>query len=203
MLRYASLLLSLVLLASCSRHEEASDAHQPVSTAPLVDAAHGFAITVPQDMHVRRDFQRSYLASAAWKSFAGDDRHGTPVLALVLDGSDHVTAAELRIGIGDDAAARAHCLDVPSSGVPALASQATLAGVPFTRFHAADAAMSHYLQVDAYRAVHAGRCYAIDLLLTGTRPEVYDPPATPPFTQDEARRRLREALAGLRFLPGG
>jgi len=204
MLRTTSfLLLLLVLVASCSRHEDASNAPQPTPTSPLVDAAHGFAITVPHDMHVRRDFRRSYLADAAWKSFAGGDGHGTPVLALVLDGSNRITAAELRIGVGEDAQARAHCLDVPSSGVPAQASQVTLAGVPFTRFHAADAAMSHYLDVDAYRALHAGRCYAIDLLITGTRPEVYDPPAKPPFAQDHARRRLREALAGLRFLPGG
>jgi hypothetical protein len=203
MLRYILLLLSLALMVSCSSHDEDAGAPQPVATSPLVDAAHGFAITVPHDMHVRRDFQRSYLAEAAWKSFAGGDGHGTPVLALVLDGSDRITAAELRIGVGEDAQARAHCLEVPSSGVPAQVSQVTLAGVPFTRFHAADAAMSHYLDVDAYRAVHAGRCYAIDLLLTGTRPEVYDPPARPPFAQDQARQRLREALAGLRFLPGG
>ena len=188
-----------MLVSSCSRHEDASDAPQPTPTSPLVDAAHGFAITVPHDMHVRRDFQRSYLANATWKSFAGDDSHGTPVLALVLDGSNNITAAELRVGIGDDAGSKAHCMEVPSSGVPAQASQVTLAGVPFTRFHAADAAMSHYLEVEAYRAVHAGRCYAIDLLITGTRPEVYDPPATPPFERDAALARLREALEGLQF----
>lgn len=200
MLRYPPiLLLSLALVTSCSRHENAADAPSPVPTAPLVDTAHGFAITVPHDMHVRRDFQRSYLANGAWKSFAADDTQGTPVLALVLDGSNNISAAELRIGIGEDVQARARCLDVPSSGVPPETSRVTLAGVPFTRFHAADAAMSHYLDVEAYRAVHAGRCYAIDLLLAGTRPEVYDPPATPPFTPDHARARLRQALAGLRF----
>jgi hypothetical protein len=196
------LLLSLVLATSCARHEDASDAAQPASAAAteVVDPAHGFVIAVPRNMHVRHDFGRAYLADAVWKAFAGDDDHGTPVLALVLDGSNAVTAAELRIGIGDGATARAHCLDVPASGVPARPSQVLLAGVPFTRFHAADAAMSHYLDVDAYRAIHAGRCYAIDLLLTGTRPEVYDPPATPPFGQAYARQRLRDALAGLRFL---
>lgn len=194
------LLLSLLLAASCSGHEDASESAHPTPTAPLVDTAHGFAITVPHDMHVRRDFQRNYLANGAWKSFAADDSHGSPLLALVLDGSNAITAAELRIGAGDDADARAHCLDAPSSGVPAQASQVVIAGVPFIRFHAADAAMSHYLDVDAYRAIHAGRCYAIDLLLTGTRPEVYDPPATPPFAQDAAGQRLREALAGFHFL---
>src|SRR5690606_19130197 len=103
---------------------------------------------------------------AHWKAFAADASPGTPVLALVLQGSDAVTAAELRIGVGDDEAARAHCLDTPSGSLPD-GVRVTLAGVPFVRFHAADAAMSHYMDAEAYRAVHDGRCYAIDLLVTG------------------------------------
>lgn len=194
------LLLVLTGLASCTAQTPTSTAHHPASASGIVDTAHGFAIAVPPGMYVRHDFQRSYLGGAAWKSFVGADDHGEPVVALVLDHSNAVTAAELRIGVGDDATARAHCLDVPASGVPAQVSRVTLAGVRFTRFRAVDAAMSHYLRVDAYRAVHDGRCYAIDLLVTGTRPEVYDPPATPPFEQDEARERLRDALAGFRFL---
>lgn len=192
------LLLLLTWLASCTAQTPTSTAHQPAPE--IVDSAHGFAIAVPPGMYVRHDFRRSYLGSTTWKSFAGEDAHGKPVLALVLDGSNAVTAAELRIGVGDDAAARMHCLDVPTSGVPARVSHVTLAGVPFTRFHTADAAMSHYLDVEAYRAVHDGRCYAIDLLVAGTRPEVYDPPASPPFRQDDARQHLHDALAGFRFL---
>jgi len=194
------LLFPLLLLASCTGQHGAPEGQRPSSGREVVDAAHGFAIAVPSHMHVRHDFQRDYLPNGAWKSFAGDDSHGAPVLALVLDGSNAVTAAELRIGVGDNAAALAHCLDAPATGVPAQASQVTLAGVAFTRFHAADAAMSHYLDVEAYRAIHAGRCYAIDLLVAGTRPEVYDPPATPPFEREAATRRLREALATFRFL---
>lgn len=195
----AFLLFPLALVASCTGRKGAPDARQPSPAIQVVDSAHGFAIAVPPHMHVSHDFQRSYLANGSWKSFAGDDSHGKPILALVLDGSNPITAAELRIGAGDDEAARAHCLDVPASGIPAQASQVTLAGVRFTRFHAADAAMNHYLDVEAYRAIHDDRCYAIDLLVTGTRPEVYDPPATPPFERDAARQRLREALAGFRF----
>jgi len=199
-MRRHALLPIFLLVASCTAHHGASGAHRPSPAAVITDTAHAFAIAVPRDMRIRRDFQRSYLANASWKSFAREDAHGTPVLALVLDGSDAITAAELRIGVGDDPTARAHCLDVPASGVPAQTTQVALAGVPFTRFHAADAAMSHYLDVEAYRAIHGGRCYAIDLLVTGTRPEVYDPPATPPFERDAARQRLRAALAGFRFL---
>lgn len=194
------LLLLLTWLASCTGNAPTTTARQPAPGRGIIDSAHGFAIAVPPGMSVRHDFHRSYLGSAAWKSFAGDDDHGQPVVALVLDRSNAVTAAELRIGVGDDATARAHCLDVAASGAPAQVSRVTLAGVTFTRFHAADAAMSHYLDVEAYRAIHDGRCYAIDLMVTGTRPEVYDPPATPPFEQDEAMERLRDALAGFRFL---
>lgn len=193
-------LLMFPLVAACTADTGAPDVHRPAPATTVTDTARAFAIAVPRGMHVRRDFQRSYLANASWKSFADEDAHGAPVLALVLDGSNEVTAAELRIGVGEDPMALARCLDVPSSGVPAQATQITLAGVPFTRFHAADAAMSHYLDVEAYRAVHAGRCYAIDLLINGTRPEVYDPPATPPFERSPARQRLRDALASFRFL---
>jgi len=178
-----------------------AQASMPNADAMHEDPEHGFAIAVPAGMQLRHDFQRSYLGDASWKAFAGPDTHGRPAVALVLDGSNRITAAELRIGIGTDGEALAHCLDVPASGSSAAAGTVTLAGVPFTHFHAADAAMSHYLEVDGYRAVHADRCYAIDLLLTGTRPEVYDPPATPPFEQADAKRRLREALEGFRFMP--
>jgi len=54
--------------------------------------------------------------------------------------------------------------------------------------------MSHYVSAGSYRAVHNGACYAIDLVVAGTRPDVYDPPRTPPFSQQEAASRLAEAL---------
>ncbi|WP_334179513.1 hypothetical protein [Pseudoxanthomonas sp.] len=43
------------------------------------------------------------------------------------------------------------------------------------------------------------RCIAIDLLVAGTRPEVYGPPATPPFDEATARARLQEALGPVRI----
>jgi hypothetical protein len=202
-----ALAATLALLHGCSSGQPPTTTSTAASSASAAspayaDPQHGFALAIPSDMPLRHDFRRSYLGDASWKAFAGPDSHGTPVVALVLDGSNRITAAELRIGIGTDSEALAHCDDIPASGGAATsADTVTLAGVPFTHFHAADAAMSHYLDVDGFRAVHAGRCYAIDLLLSGTRPEVYDPPATPPFAQAEARRRLREALNGFRFLP--
>lgn len=208
---YLSLTVAIALLCACSDADVPANAPAPVSSvaksassaAPSVyaDPQYGFSLALPADMTLRHDFQRSYLDDASWKAYAGPHSRGTPVVALVLDGSNQITAAELRIGVGTTDDAVAHCLDVPASGAASAVEQTTLAGVPVTHFHAADAAMSHYMDVQSYRVVHAGRCYAIDLMLSGTRPEVYDPPATPPFTRADAKQRLRTALDGFRFLP--
>jgi hypothetical protein len=120
-------------------------------------------------------------------------------VALVLRGSNDITAAELRIGTSRDPRALAHCQDVPANALPDATGTAVLDGVPFRHFRAGDAAMNHYLDVEGYRAVRDGRCYAIDLLVIGTNPTVYDPPRTPPFPREQAMARLHAALAGLHF----
>jgi hypothetical protein len=202
-----ALAAALTVLCACSPNPSPANGPAVAGSTPAAaagtvytDSRQGFAIAIPVGMQLRHDFRRSYLGDASWKAFGGPDDHGTAVIALVLDGSNPITAAELRIGIGTDSDALAHCRDVPASGAAPTSDTTTLAGVPAIHFHAADAAMSHYLDVESYRVVHAGRCYAIDLLLTGTRPEVYDPPATPPFARADAQQQLRDALNGLRFL---
>ena len=168
--------------------------------ARFVDEALGVAILPLPGFTLRRDFRRDYLATNDWKTFAEADNHGKAVAALVLDGSDDVTAAELRVGVSDDPESVARCLDVSDSALPTPRDEVRIDGQPFRHFRASDAAMSHYLTVDAYRAVRQQRCYAIDLLVVGTRPEVYDPPRTPPFDGAVAQARLQEALAAIRFV---
>jgi len=179
---------------------KAADPGGAVSTAgrpaPVYqEGASGVAVGPVAGTRVAHDFQRDYLASPAWKLFAPPDSVGTPLVALVLDGSDRLTAGELRIGRSDNAAAIKSCLEMPAEATgPAVAATVDIGGVPFTHFTVGDAAMSHYVNAESYRAVHDGGCYAIDLVVAGTRPEVYDPPPTPPFAQEEAASRLAEAL---------
>lgn len=168
--------------------------------AQFVDEALGVAILPWPGFTLRRDFRRSYLATDDWKAFAQTDSRGKAVAALVLDGSNEVTAAELRVGVSDDADSVARCLEVSDSALPTPRDEVRIDGQPFRHFRASDAAMSHYLTVDAYRAVRQQRCYAIDLLVVGTRPEVYDPPRTPPFESAVAQARLHEALSSIRFV---
>lgn len=197
-----------LLLSACGppRDDPKTSPPAPASTHPAgaenqvyTDALRGFSLVVPADMQVRHDFGRSYLDEARWKAFAATDSQGTPVVALVLKGSNHITTAALRIGVSTAARALANCTQMPDNGMASGRDTVKLGGADFVHFHAGDAAMSHYLQVEGYRTVHAGRCYAIDLWISGTRPEVYDPPATPPFTNQQAQRALHQALAGFRF----
>ena len=166
--------------------------------AQFTDEALGIAVLHTPGFTLRRDFHRDWTNTTEWKSYAGD-APGTPLLALVLDGSNAIIAAELRIGTSNEASATDHCEDIADSAESAASDEVRIDGQPFRHFRAGDAAMSHYVQVDAYRAVRHGRCFAIDLLISGTRPDVFDPPRQPPFDEATARARLQEALSAVRF----
>lgn len=158
-----------------------------------------FTIAQPVGWSLQHDFSKSYLQSGTWKTYAGPDSRGTPVLALTVPGSNSITDAELRIGVSKAPTEVATCTTPPDSVRAGSVAKTTINDIAFTRFEAADAAMSHYLDVHSYRVVHNHACYAIDLLVYGTNPEVYDPPATPPFTRQQAFAQLQQALQGFRF----
>ncbi len=159
----------------------------------------GFQIDYPSAWTLQRDFDHGYLDNGAWKTYAAPGSKGTPVLALSLPGSNAITAGELRIGVSDAADEVRRCTVPPDAVRPGSVGEARIGDAAFATFEAADAAMSHYLSVRSYRTVHDGRCYAIDLLVTGTNPQVYDPPPTPPFTRAHAFEQLQQALQGFRF----
>jgi hypothetical protein len=159
----------------------------------------GFTINYPVDSQVQPDFRHSYLQTGTWKAYAAPDSHGLPVVALVMPGSDQITDAEVRIGASDSRTDVARCTTPPQAVRAGSVGKVVINGIPFTHFEAGDAAMSHYLDVHGYRVVHAGTCYAIDLLVYGTNPAVYSPPATPPFTRAQAFAWMRAVLDTFRF----
>lgn len=166
------------------------------------DALTGLQLAAPTGMQWRADFHPQFLTPSGWAMFAPAGQAGTPLAALLLDGSNEITAAEVRVGRSDDPQAVAACMQPPAEAQGAL-EPVILDGVDFIHFHSADAAMSHYLQVDGYRGMRHGYCVAIDLVVSGTRPEVYDPPRTPPFAVEAAQVRLRDALVALRWTAPG
>ena len=50
-------------------------------------------------------------------------------------------------------------------------------------------------------SAESGACYAIDLLVFGVNPQVYDPPAAPPFSDAHAFEAMRSVLGSFAFEP--
>ncbi len=207
--------LSLALVACTSPNAghrapamaHAAALHPPAPPTSAVDLQqfrsprYGVAIDYPATLIAHRDFRHGYLANAAWKTFAGPDSTGQPVLELLLPKSNSITAGALRIGTSRAAREVRQCTTPARTARQPHLRQVRINGTTFTYFETGDAAMSHYLLVHSYRAVHAGRCYAIDLLVTGTRPQVYHPSVSPPFSHTQAFTDLQHALQGFHFLP--
>jgi len=208
--RLSCLMASCVALFACSGGgTDSTPGSQPNAPATahgtrgsskaFVSQPWGFHLDAPSGWTPRRDFQSSYLANGAWKTFAAPDSRGEPVLSLTVPGSNRITDAEIRIGASRDPAEVQHCTAPPSAVVAGSVATQDIDGVPFTTFQAADAAMSHHLRVHAWRVVHNGACYAIDLLVFGVNPEVYDPPATPPFSDAHAFDAMRTVIETFGF----
>jgi hypothetical protein len=66
-------------------------------------------------------------------------------------------------------------------------------GVAFKTGVTADAAMSHSLETHIYRTFHAGKCYELDINITQTSFEVYDPGTIRKFTLRD-KQRVQDAL---------
>lgn len=177
----------------------AAPAAPPAQAADaFAESAPGIAVRPVAGTTVHRDFKRSYLAMDAWTLYPAEGSTGRPLVALVLDDSNAVTSAEMRIGRSDSAADVKACTTPPADAA-GKADTVDVGGVRTTHFSSSDAAMSHYLSADSYRVVQGGACYAIDLIIAGTRPEVYDPPRTPPFTAQQAKAALASMLAAVHW----
>jgi hypothetical protein len=208
--RISFLVASCVALAACSGNDTGKATPPPSAPATtasnppeapdaFASKAWGFRIDTPSGWALRHDFRSGYLANDAWKTFAAPDSRGTPVLSLTMPGSDRITDAEIRIGASRDPKEVQDCTTPPSAVVTGSVATERINGTAFATFEAADAAMSHHLHVHAYRAVRDGACYAIDLLVFGVNPQVYDPPATPPFSDAHAFDAMHSVFRSFAF----
>ena len=200
------MLTSAVALCACSNSHRNADptagvAPSATGTNRQVLESHrfGFRIEYPKGWTTRREFRRGYLADGSWKTYAPPGSRGTPVAALVVPGSNRITNAEVRIGVSRARGEVESCAKPPSSLRAGSTDRERIDSADFVTFEASDAAMSHYLDVRSYRGVHEGACYAIDLLVYGTNPQVYQPPATPPFSKDQAFAAMRDVLRTFHF----
>lgn len=192
-------LLASLWLAACTT--------QPLDNARTQDAyrnnfysnaATGFHLEWPDSIVPEAQSAVAYALSSNWRLDMRPNEPGRLVAGWVLRGSNEVTAARLRFGVSGDGKSFEHCLKPGGGGL--ATNQVMIGGRPFTHYQLQDAGMSHYLHAEAYRSRYQGRCYAIDLIINGTNPEVYDPPRTPPFTRAQAQAQLHQLLLRVEWL---
>ncbi|MES1924053.1 hypothetical protein [Salinisphaera sp. T31B1] len=187
------------VLAACAGARP-GDLDTPVAAGHtrFVSDDYGIVVVYPDRVHAANAFQPDYFLGSRWNSTADDDTAGSPLLALTLPGSNKLTRGVMRVGASDDARAVDAC-ERSADGTRVTTQR--IGGVRFTRVDSADAAMNHYSRMQRYRAVHDGRCVAIDLIVTGVNADVYAAEDRPrqPFTPDQAMNRLHALLDGVFF----
>jgi hypothetical protein len=203
-LRISVAVAVMVLLGGCEPGEGGGGfetaAEAPAPQVVFRSETYGVEMVYPQNGVRASDDLTGYFDNAGWEVFAGPNDRGTRLLSLLLEDSNAITTGELRLGVSREPAQRANCTEPVDLARADSVSHVTVGGVAFVTYTAGDAAMNHYQKVQAFRALRQNTCYAIDLIVRGTNPQVYDPPRTPPFGQEQAFRRLQALLGGFAFI---
>lgn len=168
------------------------------NTSNYANQTYGFTL-VPGILLATTTFSRSYLAINTWSLLDSiETNNGDNVVAFTLPGSNNIAAAELRIGVSKNETQTRNCTTVDEN--TERTGTTTINGIVFHQFTLGDAAMSHYLEAKVYRTVHMNMCYTLEEVVTGTNPEVYDPPVTPPFSKEDAFTQLEKTVRTFTFL---
>ena len=184
------------LCASLAACVSAAPERLPANT--YVEADTGFHLRWPATFVPEARSSAAYLLPTNWRLDLRPNEPGRLLAGWVLQGSNQVLSARLRYGVSGNAKSFANCLKAGGGGL--ATNQVMIGGRPFTHYRLQDADMSHFLQADADRSRYQGRCYAIDLIINGTNPQVYDPPATPPFSREQAQAALHQLLLRIGWL---
>lgn len=200
LITYALVAAMFVLLRTGCAAQSPAQQSSHTDKAAFASAEYDIRLAYPDDLQRPQANDTAYLGGDAWKAYAGPDAApGKRLLTLVMPQSNDITTGALRIGVSRDATAVDNCTTLPSAALPDSVGKTTIDGVTFTTYTARDAGMSHYRIAHSYRAVHDHTCYAMDVLVHGTNPEVYAPPREAPFTHKQAFARLQPVAEGLRF----
>ncbi|MDW5377157.1 hypothetical protein R6258_09550 [Halomonas sp. HP20-15] len=160
-----------------------------------------YALALSYDASLRQadDSSAGYFDNGSWRIAGGAP--GERLITLSLADSNEITTGLWRLGASRNPKAVESCLTSPANA-QTMPSTISIDGQPFHGFTLGDAGMSHFQRIEGYRAVVDGTCYAIDLIVQGTRGEVYDPPREAPYSQGEAIDRLRAITDGVAFSSG-
>lgn len=158
------------------------------------NSAYGFSITHPKEIIPAPTFAHSYLLPNAWSTIALPMSSGIQIVSFMIPGSNAITSAELRISASSNRTELKNCTSTPVHATFKTSTQ-KINNSLFSVFEIEDAAMSHYSSIKSYRISRDSACLAVEEVITGTNPQVYDPVATAPFTKIEGFQKLDALLA--------
>ena len=170
-----------------------------------VRADAGFSIAYPIDFNA--DDNYTLAPSPNWRVGAGPDESGVVAFTLAipraLEPQTNFADAKLTVSYAGKGPAVANCLVPDASEGPAAAtSSAMLHGIPFTVFASSGAGAGNLYETTSYRALHGGRCWAVEYTIHSTQIGNYPPQyGLQPFN----KAYVAEVLARIvnTFSPGG
>jgi hypothetical protein len=176
--------------------------------ALFVDSELGFTIRYPETYTTDETFKSFYHLPANWRENALPDATGTPVLAIIRyrTESDHSYPryydAEVRIGVSSDPQELARCEVAAAEQAETPLPDVLLGGTPFKAFSFQSAGMMQYVKGTSYRALHEGKCFAIEALATGAsyRDDPMSADDVPDETLDAAYRDLDAIVKTFAFV---
>jgi hypothetical protein len=186
---YAVLALGVLLMLGVAwfglrQHAPASPASQTASTsAPAVvkegssiysNGVYGFTIAYPAGATLEDPFKAYYHLPSAWRTNALTDASGTPIIAVVGYRVDNTNTypryfdTEVRVGQSTDPREVARCLTAATEQNEQVLPDVVFGDTTFKAFSFADAAAMQYSKGVSYRAIHDGKCYAVEQVQTGS-----------------------------------
>ena len=175
----------------------ASNAKNPVGAlSKYIDQQYGFQIIYPATLSATSTFSSSYLLPNSWNVNAKETA-GDQIVDIIYPESNEVLSAEIRIGGSAEPAGVGSCFSFDKNFAT---STLMINGIRFVRSISSDAAMSHFSNITSFRTLHNGACIAIDEVIYGTNPDVYDPPRSLPFDKILSGAILDNVVASFTFI---
>jgi hypothetical protein len=158
--------------AICATAAAATDYYRNVSAWPADSfSTGGYSTSYPMDFDVQEPPSPQTAPGWRWNS----DDPGTVLFELTIpravESQTNFTGATLTIGSSADLKSVADCVAPNPSADKSWNTK--IGGVEFAVFSASDNGMSHYHDITSYRAVHGGKCYAIEYAIASTSLGVY------------------------------
>jgi hypothetical protein len=176
--------------------------------AIYTNGTYGFVIRYPETADVTDTFTADYHLPPVWRTNTSQTATGTPIVAVVGydTRSDHSYPryfhAMVRIGASADSGEVSSCEKITANRGETALPDTTINGTVFKTFAFQDAGMMQYVKGVSYRAVHEGKCFAIEKIQVGSSYRE-DPPSAEDVSDEELQKQyanLDKVVASFTFV---